>query len=95
MAIAEWKRRCLGAVAEKQLPVLPGDYILFNFSGARLLVIIAMPGSTIDSLARGEPTMGQDLVGLMWRPDKGSTLTNYRLDWSGVFEFWTIHRTTV
>lgn len=87
-----WKQRALEAVATKKLPVLPGDYIIFHVSGSRLLVTVAMACEPHDNEARGEPTMGQSLVGLMWTPTEGSMLTNFWLDWSGYEEFWTICR---
>lgn len=81
------------ALARRQLPVRPGDYVLFKVSGSRLLVTVAMACRGHDNPQRGEPTMGQDLVGLMWNPVEGSSLTEFWIDWSGYEEFWTIHRT--
>ena len=95
MGFSPWKQRCLEAVAHKQLPVQPGDYLFFHVSGSRLLVTVAMPCRGYDNPSRGEPTMGQDLVGLMWTPTEGASLTNFWLDWTGYEEFWTIHRATV
>ena len=95
MSIEVWKQRCLVAVAEKRLPVLPGDYVLFSVSGSRLLVTTAMPCYPIDNEARGYPTMGQDLGGLIYHRREGSSLTQIVLDWSGFEEFWTIERIVV
>lgn len=92
MGFPPWKQRCLQAVATKRLPVLPGDYVLFSVSGSRLLVTVAMACQPRDNEARGEPTMGQDLVGLMWNPTEGSSLTQFWLDWSGYEEYWSIQR---
>lgn len=92
MGFPPWKQRCLEAVGGKRLPVLPGDYVLFNVSGSRLLVTVAMPVMPKDNEARGEVTMGQELVGLIWNPTEGSCLTQIWLDWSGYLEYWTIHR---
>lgn len=80
------------AVAEKRLPVSPGDYVLFSVSGSRLLVTAAAAVEPRDNETRGEPTMGQELLGLMWNPVAGSSLTQFWLDWAGFEEFWTIQR---
>lgn len=93
VTIEVWKQRCVLAFAEKRLPVLPGDYILFNYDGARFLVTVSMPVEPLDNEVRGYPTMGQSLVGLMYQQNNGTTLTQITLDWSGYEEFWTIQRT--
>lgn len=93
--MSPWKQRCLTAVATKRLPVQPGDYVLFPISGTRLLVTVAMPCQVKDNEARGEPTMGQDLLGLIWTPTQGSSLSQFWLDWSGYEEYWTIQRVAV
>ena len=85
----------MDAVAHKWLPVRPGDYVIFHVSGSRLLVTVAMQCEPRDNEARGYPTMGQDLVGLMWTPTEGSSLSQLWLDWSGYQDFWTIQRVAV
>lgn len=85
----------MDAVSHKRLPVLPGDYVIFHVSGSRLLVTVAMHCVPHDNEARGMPTMGQELVGLMWTPTEGSSLTQFWLDWSGYEDYWTIHRGAV
>jgi hypothetical protein len=95
MNFPDWKRRSLLAVAEKRLPVQPGDYILFKFSGSRLLVTAAMHCEPHDSIVRSEPTMGQRLSGLFWQKSEGTKLDEFWLDWSGFESMWSIHRAVV
>lgn len=92
MSIDDWKYQCLVAVGTKHLPVLPGDYVIFRISGHRLFVTTAMPCEPRDNDVRGQPTMGQEIVGLMSMSKNGSTLTQIWLDWSGFNDFWTIQK---
>ena len=83
----------MNAVAEKRLPVRPGDYVIFSVTGNRYLVVTAMPQDVLDNRERGYPTTGQHLVGLMTEGTVTS-ISQVILDWVGFEDFWTIERTT-
>lgn len=79
------------AVAERKLPVRPGDYVIFHVTGHKLLVVMAQPQDVIDNRERGYPTSGQWLSGLMTR-ERSTSLTQILLDWIGYDDYWSIQR---
>lgn len=65
-----------------ELPVLPGDLLLFHVSGNRMLVVVAE-----------KPEDGkQDNGGLMSTTHRTCEVATMTLDWKGHTTFWTIHR---
>lgn len=74
-------------VASKQLPILPGDMIVFTASGHRMLVVCAS-----DQRTAHEGT-GQRIAGLT-SGTKTWWWDDFVIEWSGWKTAWTIHRST-
>lgn len=73
------------AVGNKTLPIRPGDLLLFQASGHRMLVVCAT-----EQCHAGEG-VGQHIAGitsatLRWWWD------DFMIEWAGLNTVWTIHR---
>jgi hypothetical protein len=77
--------RTMQGVACRDLPLRPGDYLVFQASGARMLVI-----ASTEQLAR-EGHAGQRIAGLM-SGMRGSRWEDFWIDWIGYNTVWNIHR---
>jgi hypothetical protein len=79
-------QQALQAVRDGDLPVRPGDLLLFHASGNRMLVISA------DSYRNQGGRACQRVGGLMSTTHMTCTITVMFLDWAGYSSHWTIHR---
>lgn len=80
--------RTMQAVGDKTLPIRPGDYLYFNVTDKRFLVIAAA-----DQSAQGGSSVGpgQRVAGISTRPGT-YWWEDFFLDWAGLNSLWTIHR---
>lgn len=82
-------RRVMEAVADRTLPVRPGDMLFFKFTQERMFIVCS--SEQLQHLQGGQP--GQHVAGIRggngkWRWE------NVWLNWEGLNAFWTIHRTS-
>lgn len=81
-------RRVTLAVANKTLPVCPGDMVCFMATGNRMFVVASSEQGSMSG------SSGQQIAGML-AYSRGSRMTTFWLDWAGVGTAWSIHRTMV
>ena len=80
-------RKCTAALAAKELPICPGDMLVFQASGHRMLVVACS-----DQL-RASGSTGQQVAGVV-SATQAWWWSDFWIDWTGFREAWSIHRGT-
>ena len=81
-------RRCLEGVASRQLPICPGDMLVFQASGQRMLVVCCSEQQT------AMEGTGQRIAGIV-SGTRSSWWDDFVIEWSGWNSAWAIIRPAV